>query len=66
LVGFFFWLMGARERREKMRVLSITLDEKTLRKLDRIAVELYDGNRSMAIRHIVRDVYKEKYGEDDV
>jgi len=57
--------MGTRERREKMRVLSITLDEKTLKKLDRIAVELYDGNRSMAIRHIVRDVYKKKYGEDD-
>ncbi len=66
MVGSFSWLMGARERREKMRVLSITLDEKTLKKLDRIAVELYDGNRSMAIRHLVRDVYREKYGEDDV
>jgi len=59
-------LMGARERREKMRVLSITLDEKTLKKLDRIAVELYDGNRSMAVRYLVREVYKKKYGEDDV
>jgi metal-responsive CopG/Arc/MetJ family transcriptional regulator len=57
--------MGVRGRKEKMRVLSVTLDEKTLKKLDRIAVELYDGNRSMTIRHLVKEVYKKKYGEDD-
>ena len=42
---------------EKVKIITIKLDAETLKTLDHIAKE-YEGNRSMAIRYVLRKAAK--------